>query len=199
MRRLGIVAVGLALLLIFASACGDGDETVQPELTPAASVAQPTPTSVPEITPDRQQEARSYVESLCTEELVDWYVLGAEFATSDQPETLDELVDAFSRIEDEANRFYDHVTSVNPPEEMKEWHADVLAGLQDALTIGRDLEAAVASGNENELAAVGERAERLVATFDSLTEMNVPAEYVEAWEEYCFPKIKERVPEAELD
>lgn len=173
MRRLGIVVVGLALLLVFASACGDGDET-------------------------RQEEARSYVQSLCTKELVDWYVLGAEVA-EDPPETLDEVVDTFNLIEDEANRFYDHVASIDPPKEMEEWHTSVLAGLQDASSIGRDLEAAVASGNENELAAVGKRAERLLETFGTVTEMDVPAEYVEAWEEDCFPKIKERLPEAELD
>jgi hypothetical protein len=173
MRRLGIVAIGLALV---AACTGGGGSSV------------------------RQQEARSYTESLCTDELVDWYVLGAELAVSEnQPETLDELINAFNLIQDEANRFYNHVASVDPPEAMKEWHTNVLAGLQDARSIGRDLEAAVASGNENELAAVGERAERLLATFDSLSEMDVPAEYVEAWEEYCFPKIKARVPEAELD
>jgi len=198
MKRLGIVVVGLALLLILASACGDGHETTQPELTPAANAAEVPPTSVPENTHDRQQEARSYMQSLCTEELVDWYVLGAEVAQT-PPETLDEAVDAFDRIEGEANRFYNHVASVDPPEEMKQWQTSLLAGLQDALTIGRDLKAAVASGDENELAAVGERANRLVATFDSLTGMDVPAEYVQAWQEDCFPRIKERLPEAQLD
>jgi hypothetical protein len=197
MRPLSIVVVGIALLLILASACGDGHGTAQPELTPVANAAQPPPTSVPENTHDGQQEARSYVQSLCTEELVDWYVLGAEVAQA-PPETLDEVVDTFDRIEGQANRIYNHVASVDPPEEMKQWQTSFLAGLQDALTLGRDLKAAVASGNENELAAVGERADRLVATFDSLGQMDVPAEYVQAWQEDCFPKIKERLPEAEL-
>jgi len=179
MRRIALFLLANALLLV--AACGGGNETLG------------------ESTRDRREEARAYVQSLCTKELVDWYVLSAELAKSDQPETLDELIAAFDRIEDEANRFYNHLASVDPPEEMREWHTAALAGLQDALTIGRDFEAVVASGNENELAAVGERAERVVATFDSLTEMDVPDEYVEAWAEDCFPKIKERIPEAELD
>lgn len=52
---------------------------------------------------------------------------------------------------------------------------------------------------EREVAAIAKRAERLDAALDSLEQTDVPTEYVDAWAEDCFPKIKDRLPEAELD
>ncbi|MDO8703756.1 MAG: hypothetical protein Q7J84_02290 [Sulfuricaulis sp.] len=193
-RVLATLIVGSACLATLGLACGgDADESLD---TPAST---PSATALKRDERDDRDQARLYVDDLCSKELVDWFVLAVELSRGEQPETLEELAVAFDNLEAEAGSFYRHVSSVEPPNDMQEWHTKLLTGLQGGRSLGRDFEAAVTSGNEDDLAEITKRAERLVQLFDELDRMEVPAEYAKAWEDDCFPKIKARIPEAELN
>lgn len=158
------------------------------------------------VSEEQDQEVRGYVSAIC-DPFITYIEPQVRLAGVSAVDSREEMLRWVRELKGASEAFLQELTAIAPPGSMVALHeemlgvlateADMLGSVERALTTGSDEEA------RQSILALGEHLEQSGNPMDEIASLNaVSPEFRpvanDAWEEVCWPRVKERFPEAEL-